>query len=210
MAEPRNKSLLVWEPFPYILLIALIILAGSIDPNGAAIPFWIAAAFAAAATVFFIIAFASYGRRSRLNPDPAGNLTRLQGIERLTAGHSDVDGAPVVTVADARRHQQAIEIVRTRGGENATAILIPRASRWLSRRYRVGVQLIGGGEVRHAGFLPDFADERWRDELGALRDSGIFAEVPARIRGSAQPFSVDLDVSGLAEALERHRPGAVA
>lgn len=201
MSEPRNKSLLHWEPFSYVLLVVLVILAGSLNPQGAPIAFWIAAVFAAAATVFFLIAFVSYGRRSRLNPDPSGNLRSLADITLVAAEHVDAETNPSVTVADVHRHQTAIEIVRTHGGEQVRAVLVPRSSRWLSRRYRVGVQLVAAGEIRHAGFLPDAVDERWREQLGALRDDDRYVEVPALIRGSQRPFSVDLDVSGLPAAL---------
>ncbi|TFV98716.1 hypothetical protein [Orlajensenia leifsoniae] len=201
MSEPRNKSLLHWEPFAYILLVVLVVLAGSLDPQGAPVAFWIAAVFAAAATVFFLIAFVSYGRRSRLNPDPSGNLRSLSDITIVPAQHVAAETNPTVTVVDVGRHQSAIDIVRSRGGAKVRAVLVPRASRWLSRRYRIGVQLVAAGEIRHAGFLPDAVDERWRDRLGALRDDDSYVEVPAVIIGSQQPFSVDLDVSGLPAAL---------
>ncbi|KQO99630.1 hypothetical protein [Leifsonia sp. Leaf264] len=201
MSEPRNKSLLHWEPFAYILLVVLVVLAGSLDPQGAPVAFWIAAVFAGAATVYFLVAFVSYGRRSRQNPDPAGNLRTLDDITLVPAEHVDSATNPTVTVADANRHQSAIDIVRTRGGERVRAVLVPRSSRWLSRRYRIGVQLVGGGEIRHAGFLPDAADDHWRDSLGALRADDRYVDVPAVIRGSAQPFRVDLDLSGVPAAL---------
>ena len=202
MPEPRYKSLLVWEPFPYILLFVLVVIAGSISPGAAPIAFWIAAVLAGLATVFFIIAFVVTGRGGRGNPDAEGNLRSLDGLEIVSAGHDDGETRPFVSVEDARRHQASIEIALAHGGEHLRAVLVPRASRWLSLRYRVGVQLVAGDRIRHAGFLPDTAEQHWVDRLGALRREGAFVSVPARIRGAERPRAVELDVSGLAAAIE--------
>ena len=97
---------------------------------------------------------------------------------------------------------------RLHGGADQRAVLVPRARRWLSPRYRVGVQLVGDGRPHHAGFLPDAADARWRDRLDLLRTDGRYVRVPVRINGSNRPFRVDLDLSGLAAVLgdEDDRP----
>jgi hypothetical protein len=54
--------------------------------------------------------------------------------------------------------------------------------------------------IKHAGFVPDAVDARWREELGAVRRREVFVSVPARITGKARPFGVELDLSGLAAA----------
>jgi hypothetical protein len=76
-------------------------------------------------------------------------------------------------------------------------VLVPRASRWLSRRYRIGVQLAGGDRPRHAGFLSPAADDRWRELLDGMREHGRYVRVPALITGGSRPYGVELDLSGL-------------
>ena len=107
----------------------------------------------------------------------------------------------MVPVEDANRHQPAIELARLYGGAEQHAVLVPRASRWLSRRYRIGVQLVGGDRPRHAGFLGRSAEDRWVDLLDGLREGGDYVRVPAIVVGASRPYGVDLDLSGL-EALE--------
>ncbi|MET0724786.1 MAG: hypothetical protein ABWY36_00445 [Leifsonia sp.] len=201
MPEPRFKSPIDWEPLSYLVLFVLVVVAGSIRPDVAPIPFWIATALAVAAAVFFVISLVRDVARNRANPDGWGNLKTLDGLSIVAAEHRDAETRPYIAVADVHRHQSAIDIARARSGDHLRAVLVPRASRWLSNRYRIGVQLVAGDRIAHAGFLPDVADRRWREELGALRDAGAFVSVPARIRGTEKPFTVELDASGLAEAL---------
>jgi hypothetical protein len=112
----------------------------------------------------------------------------------------------VVPVVDTERHQPAIELARLHGGAEQAVVLVPRASRWLSRRYRVGVQLVGGDRPRHAGFLGMAADDRWRDTLDTARARGEYVRVPALITGAARPYAVELDLSGLVRFADEHRP----
>lgn len=198
---PRYKSLLIWEPFPYLLLFVLVVIAGSIRPDAAPIAFWIAAVLAGLAVIFFAITFVIAGRRTRANPDGDGNLRTLSGLNLLRAEHSNAAVSPFVTVADTQRHQAAIDTALARGGEHPRAVLIPRASRWLSPRYRVGVQLLAGDRIRHAGFLPEAVERNWADRLDTLRARNTFAEVPARIKGAGRPYLVEIDLSGLETVL---------
>ncbi|MEJ3403361.1 hypothetical protein WDJ51_01320 [Rathayibacter sp. YIM 133350] len=210
MTEPRYKNLLVWEPFPFLVLFVLVVVAGSIRPSDAPVAFWIAAGLTLVATVYFVVAFIVQGRRSKANPDAEGNLRTLDGLTLIESAHNDDEVAPFVAVADVHRHQAAIEVTLTRGGDRVSAVLVPKASRWMGLRYRIGVQLVAGSQVRHVGFLPDQVERRWADQLGELRRANLFAQVPARIRGSARPFTVELDVSGLEDAIARRRAGTGA
>jgi hypothetical protein len=102
-----------------------------------------------------------------------------------------------VPVDDVQRHQPAIELARLYGGAEQQAVLVPRANRWLTRRYRIGVQLVGGDRPRHAGFLGTAADERWVELLDGLRERGEFVRVPATVTRQSRPHGVELDLSGL-------------
>ena len=103
----------------------------------------------------------------------------------------------MVPVDDVRRHQPAIELARIHGGTEQSAVLVPRASRWLKRRYRIGVQLVGGDRPRHAGFLSRAAEDRWIELLDGRLERGEYVRVPAIITGASRPYGVELDLSGL-------------
>lgn len=205
VSAPRFVHPLRWEPLPYLVLLVLLVLTGLIRPESGpafgALVAAIAAAGAWLATVFV------RERRMR-NPDPMGDLTALDGLDLVDAPAAGGALRRMVPVADAHRHQPAIDLARLHGGADQHAVLVPRARRWLSPRYRIGVQLVGDGRPRHAGFVADGADATWRDRLDALRERGRYARVPARIEGSARPFRVDLDLSGLPATLADEAPDA--
>lgn len=198
VSAPRFVSPLRWEPLPYLVLVALLVLTGAVRPeSGLGYAILVAAIVATGA---WLVVGLMRERRMR-NPDPMGDLASLDGLRLVDAPSSGGEFRTVVPVADAQRHQAAIELARLHGGAHQHAVLVPRARRWLSPRYRIGVQLVGDDRPRHAGFVADAADARWRDGLDALRASGAFARVPARIEGAARPFRVDLDLSGLGAVL---------
>ncbi|ANJ27487.1 hypothetical protein [Agromyces aureus] len=200
MPAPRSKSLFAWEPTPYLLVLVLLILTGIVRPNSPAWLYWPFLVALVASLAWLLVVLLRAGR-TRTNPDQWGNLATLDGLEIVDAPARTREVRSVMPVADVQRHQPAIDLARIHGGADQQAVLVPRASRWLSMRYRVGVQLVGGDRPRHAGFLSDTAAEPWLEPLDALRLRGAFVRVPARITGDSRPFGVDLDASGLAEAL---------
>lgn len=199
---PRFVHPLRWEPLPYLALLVLLVLTGVIRPESGA-PFVVLMA-AIVLCGAWLVSLLVRERRTR-NPDTMGDLSTLDGLDLVDARSAGATVRTVVPVADAHRHQAAIELARLHGGTEQQAVLVPRARRWLSPRYRIGVQLAGDGRPRHAGFVADAADATWRDRLDALGHEGRFVRVPARIEGDARPFRVELDLSGLARAVEGHR-----
>ncbi|MFE5673341.1 hypothetical protein ACFQ58_17210 [Agromyces sp. NPDC056523] len=195
MSAPRFVSPLRWEPLPYLVLVMLLVLTGAVRPESG-LGYVLLLAGIGLAAAWLVMGFLRE-RRMR-NPDPMGDLTSLDGLEIVDASSAAGAVRMVVPVADVYRHQAAIEIARVHGGIDQHAVLVPRARRWLSPRYRIGVQLVGFDHPRHAGFVADAADARWRDDLDALSVRGVYVRVPARIEGAARPFRVDLDLSGLA------------
>ncbi|SIO16600.1 hypothetical protein [Agromyces cerinus] len=195
MPAPRSKPLLAWEPFPYLVVFVLLLLTGIVRPEGPPWLLWPFLAILAAAVAWLIVGLVRGSRRS--NPDQWGDLTSLDGLELVDAERVERGVRAVAPVVDEHRHQPAIELARLYGGPEQHAVLVPRASRWLSRRYRIGVQLVGGDRPRHAGFLSAAADDRWRDLLDGMREHGSYARVPALITGSSRPYGVELDLSGL-------------
>lgn len=194
VSAPRFVSPLRWEPLPYLVLVTLLVLTGAVRPESG-IGYAVLVAAIVATGAWLVLGFIRE-RRMR-NPDPMGDLASLDGLRLVDAPSAGGELRMVVPVADVQRHQAAIELARLHGGEDQHAVLVPRARRWLSPRYRIGVQLVGSDRPRHAGFVADAADARWRDHLDALRVDGRYVRVPARIEGAARPFRVDLDLSGL-------------
>lgn len=199
MPAPRSKPLLAWEPMPFLVLIGLLLLTGVVRPEAPPALFWPYMALVAAATAWLLVSLVRAARRT--NPDRWGDLSTLDGLDVLDAPRREREVRSVVPVDETNRHQPAIELARLYGGNEQHAVLVPRASRWLKRRYRIGVQLVGGDRPRHAGFLGRIAEDRWVDVLDRLRERGTFVRVPAIIVGGSRPYGVDLDLSGL-EALD--------
>ena len=195
MPAPRSKPLLAWEPLPFLVLVGLLLLTGWIRPDGPPAAFWLLVVLVLAALAWLVVSLVRASRRA--NPDQWGDLSTLDGLDVLDALHQDREVRTVVPVEDANRHQAAIELARLYGGTEQHAVLVPRANRWLSRRYRIGVQLVGGDRPRHAGFLGTAAADRWVELLDALRERETFVRVPAIIVGDSRPHKVDLDLSGL-------------
>ena len=199
MPAPRSKPLLAWEPLPFLVLIGLLLLTGVIRPEGSPAVFWPFLVLVLAACVWLVVSLVRAVRRT--NPDRWGDLSTLDGLEVVDAPRREREVRSVVPVDEVNRHQPAIELARLYGGTEQHAVLVPRASRWLKRRYRIGVQLVGGDRPRHAGFLGRVAEDRWVDLLDGLRQRGTFVRVPAIIVGASRPYGIDLDLSGL-DALE--------
>ncbi|GAA1775484.1 hypothetical protein [Agromyces lapidis] len=199
MSAPRRKPLLHWEPLPYLVVLVLLIATGGVRPESPPWLFWPFTVLLVAALVWLVAGLVR-GRR-RGNPDQWGDLQTIDGLELVDAPRREREVRQVAPVADAHRHQPAIDLALLHGGADQHAVLVPRASRWLSRRYRIGVQLVGGGTPRHAGFLGDAVDATWRELLDALASEGRYVRVPARITGDSRPHGVELDLGGL-ESLE--------
>lgn len=201
MSAPRRKPLLAWEPLPLFVLLWLLVLTGLIRPDGPPALFWPFTVVVLVVLGWFVAALVRDARRR--NPDQWGDLSTLDGLAVVDAPRREREVRSVVPVDDTNRHQPAIELARLYGGPEQHAVLVPRASRWLSLRYRIGVQLVGGDRPRHAGFLGRAAEDRWIDLLDGLRERDEFVRVPALITRDSRPYGVELDLSGLIALAER-------
>ncbi len=182
------------------MLVALLLLTGVIRPDGPVVllVLFVVAVLAALAWLIWSLVRAS----RRANPDQWGDLTTTDGLELVDAPGRPRDVRTVVPVDDANRHQPAIELARLYGGAEQHAVLVPRASRWMSRRYRVGVQLVGGDRPRHAGFLGRCrGGPLGRPARRPRERAATTCGSPRSSSAASRPFGVDLDLSGL-EALE--------
>lgn len=195
MPAPRSKPLLRWEPLPFLVLLVLLLFTGLIRPESPPLLVWLLVVLVAAAIGWLIASLVRGSRQT--NPDQWGDLSTLDGLDLVDASPRARAVRAVVPVDDTRRHQPAIELARLFGGAEQHAVLVPRASRWMTRHYRVGVQLVGGDRPRHAGFLGRASEERWVDLLDGLHERGRYVRVPAIITGASRPYGVELDLSGL-------------
>lgn len=196
----RRKPLLRWEPTPYIATF-LFLCAGSIALSLTSgvwqtIVFVLCCAGALAVLVTLVV------RRPRTLPNPNGDgaLHTLDGLDLVEAQA----GGKATRVRDTHRYQAALASIGQYGDSNARAVLVPGATRWLGRELRVGIEIAdSNGRAARVGFLSREHDERWLDLLAPLRDRGMYVVVPARIVGRERPFTLDIDLGGVDEAVAR-------
>jgi hypothetical protein len=205
MPARRSKPITRWEPAPFLVLVVLLLLTTFVRPDAPPVLFWGLIVLIVAALGWLVVSLVRSARRE--NPDQWGDLATLEGLEIVDAPRRSSAVRAVVPVDDTQRHQPAIELARLHSGAEQAAVLVPRASRWLSRRYRIGVQLVVGDRPRHAGFLGRASEDRWVELLDGLREDGRFVRVPALITGAARPYGVDLDLSGLDDGVAGHGRG---
>lgn len=205
MPARRPKPFTQWEPAPFLVLVVFLLLTTFVRPDAPPVLFWGLITLIVAALGWLVASLVRSARRE--NPDQWGDLSTLEGLEIVDAPRRSREVRAVVPVDDTHRHQPAIELARLHGGAEQDAVLVPRASRWLSRRYRIGVQLVGGDRPRHAGFLGRATEDRWVELLESLRERGRYVRVPALITGAGRPYGVELDLSGLPAIDDAGRAG---
>lgn len=194
MTAPRSKPLLDWEPFPFAVAFVGVLVSAAARPA----PPWLflPLLLVGLACLALLVQRLVVWSRPR-TPGRSGELADFAGIELVDAAGAEREVRTSAPVDDVQRHQAAIELARLGGGARQHAVLVPRSTRWMSRRYRIAVQLDGDGTPRHAGFLKPGADERWRETLDRLGREGRYVRVPAVVVGETRPFGVELDLSGL-------------
>lgn len=199
---PRRAPLLHWEPLPFIVTIVLLMATGAIRPTSPPWLFWPYTLVLVASIVWLVVSVIRSGRP--MNPTAWGALSTLDGLAVVQVPSEREEVRSFASVARTHRQQGAIDLALVQGGRAQHAVLVPRARLWMGRRYRIGVQLTGGGRPRTAGILEPAADTRWAPLLEAFRLRGAFVAVPALIVGEGRPFTVELDVSGLAHVERSH------
>ena len=193
MPRPTRKPVWRWAPLPYLLLILLMLVTGTLEDAGATDAFRVMLVVTIVAAVVLVAWFVAGVVRGPINPDHAGVIRRLDGLELDDFASSGTPPVPVVS----QRRQHGVDAARAFGGEHVRAILVPRATSWWGLQHRVTVQLIAGERVFDGGFLNDQAAVTWDAPLAELRAHGRFAVVPAVIDDSSRPFRVTLDLGGL-------------
>lgn len=197
MTRTLRKPLWRWEPAPYVLLIVLMLVTGSIAPDRLPVAYWVLFALTVAAATLVVVLVVVQFARGRQNPDAAGMLSSLDGLDLVPLASSTAPPTPVV---DAARHQSALDSAQARVGANPVAVLVPDATRWLALRFRIAVHVVAPGKVYHVGFLPEQATARYDVGLRGLAGRRRFVTAPAHVIGTARPFALEVDLGGL-EAL---------
>ncbi|NNC13338.1 hypothetical protein HII28_15815 [Planctomonas sp. JC2975] len=199
MTRALRKPLWRWEPAPYVLLILLLLVTGSIRPDRLPVVYWILFAITVLVAAWLLVQVVMQLVHGPRNPDAAGMLSSLEGIELVPLAASDAPRTPVV---DTARHQGALDSAQARAGRTPVAVLVPDATRWLALRIRIAVHVVASDRVYHVGFLPDQATARYNAELGALASRNLFVSAPATVMGTSQPYRLQLDLGSLAGTLD--------
>jgi hypothetical protein len=208
-----RKPLWRWDPFWYILVFLLLVVANLFQAAQLTVAFGITVGVLIAVACVVVGALIMSLVRGPGNPDSSGNLSALDGLELIDAAQTDtaqidaaqIDAAqtdaPNTAVAHTSKRQSAIDAAGAFGGEDLRAILVPGATAWFGRRLRVSVQLVADGRIFHAGFLPPELDGHWNELLLPLRRRNAYLRVPARIHGRSRPYTVSLDLGGASPAV---------
>jgi len=195
-----RKPLWRWDPFWYILVFLLLVVANLFQATQLSVAFGITVGVLIAVACVVAGALIVSLVRGPGNPDSSGNLSGLDGLELIDTASTD---APSTAVAHTAKRQSAIDAAGAFGGEELYAVLVPGATRWFGRRMRVSVQLVAVGRIFHAGFLPAELDGQWNELLLPLRRRNVYLRVPARIEGRSRPYAVSLDLGGAAPAVNK-------
>ncbi|MFC4243096.1 hypothetical protein ACFOYW_06900 [Gryllotalpicola reticulitermitis] len=192
MPRPRRKPFWRWTPLPWLVLVALMLVAGSMHDlrrDGLYLAFTIL-------TVVFVVAFAialfAASRRRGPNFTAEGRLLRLDGLELVevpAAGHP-------LTVYGVERHQTSIEAARAHTSGELRALLISDAGSWWGLRSDIAVYLLSGVGFHLIGRLGDQAQVSWQHLFDEWRAAGRFLVVPAEVAGTTRHLTVDVRLEG--------------
>lgn len=207
MDRTLRKPLWRWEPGPYLLLVLLVLVTGSLRPDLFSVAYWILFSITVAVAAALISVFVLRLVRGPRNPDAAGMLTTLDGLDLVPLEPSSAPPTPVIGV---QRHQEALYTVHARAGSSPVAVLVPDATRWLGLRIRIAVHLIAAGRVHHVGFLSDISTLRYNAGLHTLAQRRRFVTAVATVVGDARPFALQLDLGALAGVVDVQASGAQA
>ncbi|HEY0249736.1 MAG TPA: hypothetical protein VGC45_15905 [Gryllotalpicola sp.] len=193
MPRPRRKPFWRWAPLPWVALLLLMLVTGSLQDLGYAAVYVVGIVVTVLFAAGLVVGLIAAARRRGANFTAEGRLLRLEGLEFTTAPRA---GHPI-TVQDTRRHQFSIELALARGAAPVSALLVPDCGNWWSLRADVGVYLLTDGGFHFAGRLGDQAQVSWQGLLDGLRAAGRYAVVPAEVVNASRPYAIDVRLEGL-------------
>ncbi|QWT23487.1 hypothetical protein KPL76_12300 [Subtercola sp. PAMC28395] len=181
-----------WDPFLVAVVLGLSIVAGIFQriavPVVSQVMVIVLLVIAVAAALVLLAPFAV----PRLRRDAEGSLTLTERTVLLPVSESSPrETFPVV---DSARYQASIDAAYARSGGPHVAVLVPRATRWLRRDYRVAVDLLIGTRLYRAGFLPQQIDRHLDTRLIGLAERHEFVTVDVLIRQTKRPYSLTVEL----------------
>ncbi|WP_136640926.1 hypothetical protein [Subtercola vilae] len=210
---PRQKlPLWRWDPFLVAAVLGFSIVAALFQRLDIAVVSPIALTLLLSAAVLAALLEVLPFFVPRLRRDGEGSLALRQETELLPPGHpvAAAGSAPrdstahdstahdsTLPVVDAQRHQGSIEAALARGGPEFVAVLVPRATAWMGRDYRVAVDLLVGERLYRAGFLPRESDQAIAAQLVPFADRKQYRTVPVGIRTTTKGRVITVDVGPL-------------
>ncbi|CAN5183293.1 hypothetical protein BH09ACT6_BH09ACT6_17650 [soil metagenome] len=191
-----------WDPFLVAVVLGLSIVAGvfqrlALSVVSPIVVFTLLVVAIAATVCLLLPLFVP-----RLRRDAEGSLsitdrTVLAPLSVPSAGGSPAPGGVTGSsaddeypVVDTTRHQASIDAAFARTGGLHTAVLVPRATGWMRREYRVAVDLLVGTRTYRAGYLPREIDEALDAELAPLAERHEYRTTLARIAQTQRPYAV--------------------
>ncbi|MEF2975815.1 hypothetical protein [Subtercola sp. YIM 133946] len=204
MTRPVRQKLPLWRWDPFLLGVVLVgSLIGAVFerldlPVVTAVALTVLLLIAGAAAVLLVLPLFVLALRR----DGEGTLALGPGVT-LVEGETD----DVLPVVDGKRHQGSIEAALAHGVSPFTAVLVPRATAWLGRDYRVAVDIVIGSRVYRTGYLPREIDQRADAALAPLAEQGRYVTVPASILNQKRPYTLRVAVGPSIVGPTEHGPG---
>jgi hypothetical protein len=206
-SRPRTRRpLWRWEPGPYLLLLLLVMITGSIDPRYLLVAYIVFVVLTIAAAAVVVATIAAGTVRRRRDPLASGVV---RSVERLNLVELDRSDAPATPVIDTYRHRSALEAAQAMTVGSPRALLVPDSARWYGLRLRIAVHLLADTRAYHAGYLPDRSTLRYNAGLATLAASGCHVVAPAtlaitemRRSGGVKRHAVAVDLGALPALLE--------
>ncbi|MCU1480222.1 MAG: hypothetical protein JWQ19_1008 [Subtercola sp.] len=181
-----------WDPFLLGVLIVASLIGTVFERLDAPVlsPIGLAVVLTIGAAAAVLIVLPLFVRALRRDGEGTLSIGPETTLEAITATDSDT----VLPVVDGKRYQGSVEAAVAHGDAPFTAVLVPRATAWLGRDYRVAVDLLVGGKLYRAGFLPREIDQRVDAVLAPLALASQYVTVPASILNPQKPFTVRVAV----------------
>lgn len=192
MPRPRRKPFWRWTPLPWLVLVVLMLGAGSMHDLDLEAPYLVLTILTVVFGVAFLASLFLVSRRRGRNFTAEGRLLRLDGLELVEVPAA---GNPI-TVHGVERHQIAIEAARAQARGAIRALLVPDTGNWWNLRSDIAVYLLSGAGFHLVGRLGDQAQVSWQRFFDDLRAKGRFLVVPADVKGTQRPFTVDVRLEG--------------
>lgn len=186
-----------WDASPLVVFAVLLAAGAVVSGTTDGTPHAVSLAVATALVVADLAWAVRLWRRTG-SPDEEGTLSTLDGISLVEA--PDVGGPSTPTTITSRT---ALAAALAWNGPDLVAVLVPRATRPFTRRYRVAVHLASRRRPYRVGVVPLAAEPRLVPLLERLDGTRSLVAVPARMEPAPRgPDVLVLALGGVEAAVE--------